>query len=188
MVARNAACCAREEAEVLLTATGVRTTAITSCAYPCMRLRLMMIITILTIFQSHWCDSGFFCLISPVTPLSPPPPPPPPPFHPLPLPFPTELEVQISHAPHSHRTPLLSRPHVACVTHVPGGIFFLIFVAIFVVAGLLLCRVYKKKRNPTQNSEKIIEPTSAPLNIEMTTASGGEAALPGTTSEEVQIV
>ncbi len=41
-----------------------------------------------------------------------------------------------------------------------------------------------KKTRPPKKSEKIIEPTSAALNIEMTTASGGEAALPDTAAAQ----
>ncbi len=94
---------------------------------------------------------------------------------------------------HTHTAHLCSshvRTSHVCVTHVPGGCTFLGVVAFFLVVALC-CRLMfgpRHKRNPTQNSEKIIEPTSAPLNIEMTTASGGAAALPGATSEEVQIV
>jgi hypothetical protein len=46
------------------------------------------------------------------------------------------------------------------------------------------CELIARKSRPPQKSEKIIEPTSAALNIEMTTASGGEAAFPDTTAAQ----
>jgi hypothetical protein len=53
--------------------------------------------------------------------------------------------------------------------------------------GLIWCScelIARKSRSP-KKSEKIIEPTSAALNIEMTTASGGEAAaLPDTAAAQ----
>ena len=76
---------------------------------------------------------------------------------------------------------------------------FLSLVGFWILFGLLYayceltnrwCPKEKKwrERERERARQKIIEPTSAPLNIEMTTASGGEAALPRDKGEEVQIV
>jgi len=80
--------------------------------------------------------------------------------------------------------------HLACVTHVPAGGVFLSFVGFWILFGLLVayCELANRWCPKEKKSRKIIEPTSAPVNIEMTTASGGEAALPRDKGEEVQIV
>jgi hypothetical protein len=77
--------------------------------------------------------------------------------------------------------------HVASVTHDPAGVTFLAFVSFWILFGLVYgyCELTNRNRSRKQKkSKKIIEPTSAPLNSEMATASGGEAALPRTTAAQ----
>jgi hypothetical protein len=135
-------------------------------------------------FPMH-LQRGLICFISPNT--SPPPHPPPPSA--------TSCSYRIAGFSCATPTPhiALLTSHVACVTHVPAGITFLAFVSFWILFGLLyayceLTNPGKRFRRKQKKSQKIIEPTSAPLNIEMTTASGGEAALPRDKGEEVQIV
>ena len=90
--------------------------------------------------------------------------------------------------PHSHRKPLCATltPHIAlltshdaCVTHTTGGSTVLAFFGLVLLFGLIWCSCECKKK-----SEKIIVPTSAALNIEMTTPPVGEAALPDSTAAQ----
>jgi hypothetical protein len=159
---------------------GAGTTAICSCAYPRMRHRWMMIIIILTIFQSHICKAALFASFLLI--LSPPPP------------SATFFSYRFGGSNFSCTTltPHLAllTSHLACVTHVPAGGVFLSFVGFWILFGLLVayCELANRWCPKEKKSRKIIEPTSAPVNIEMTTASGGEAALPRDKGEEVQIV
>jgi hypothetical protein len=135
-----------------------------------MRLRLTMIIMIMTIFQCI-CKAALFASFLLI-----PPPPPPTLCHFL------FLQNSRFFMPHTHTAIALLTSLDACVTHTAGGIGVLCFFGLMLLFGLIWCScelIARKSRSP-KKSEKIIEPTSAALNIEMTTASGGEAALPDT--------